>query len=70
MEIKEIKLNFYKPSDHLPKAPKRVLIYFPTRSTSVMDALYTCEGRFIRDDIDFTDAVELWSYPPAHIDLM
>ncbi len=67
MDILDITLHFYKPEEHLPQSAKRVLIYFPTRSTSVMDALYTREGRFIREGIDFTDAVERWSYVPAEL---
>lgn len=40
-----------------PEKPGRYLVYFPTESTSVMDALWTRDEEWICDGIDRTRAV-------------
>lgn len=50
-------------NDSRPNDRERVLAYFPTQSTSPMDALYV-NGQFIVDGIDRTEAVTHWMRMP------
>lgn len=47
-----------------PTTPGRYLIYFPSESTSPMDALWTRDHRWICDGIDRTRAVTHYMHLP------